>query len=137
MVKKILQFDDDTFLGKMYQVKFKQNNFEHIWKEHPETDKADKFVKYILEINPDLIIMDIIMPVMDGYKATKILMKDKRTKNIPIFMLTNLSQEEDIIKGKELGVTDYFVTANHIPSEFIAKIKEYFEDPINYKPKFG
>jgi CheY-like chemotaxis protein len=136
-MKKILQFDDDTFLGQMYQEKFKLEGFKHIWKEHPDTDKAEDLINYVLEINPNLIVMDIIMPVMDGYKATEILKKDDRTKNIPIFMLTNLSQDEDIEKAKELGAADYFITAHHVPSKFINCVKEYLEDSINYKPKFG
>jgi CheY-like chemotaxis protein len=136
-MKKILQFDDDEFLAKMYRKKLELEGFVAVWQEHPRVKKESDLIDFVLEIKPDLIIMDIIMPIMDGFKATEILKNDKRTKNIPIFMLTNLSQDDDIEKGKELGADDYFITSNHTPSEFISKIKEYLKDPKNYKPKFG
>ncbi len=136
-MKKILQFEDDEFLAKMYGVKLKQEGFEHIWQKHPATDKAEDLINYVLEVKPDLILMDIIMPVMNGFEATEILKKDDRTKHIPLFIISNMSQQEDLDKGRELGANEYLVNAHHIPSKIINYIKSCLEDPENYKPIFG
>ena len=72
---------------------------------------------------PDIILLDIIMPKMDGFAALKKLKKNAATKNIPVILLTNLGQEEDIQKGKELGAIDYFIKANHTPQEVVDKVK--------------
>lgn len=73
---------------------------------------------------PDIILLDIIMPKLDGFTVLKQLREQDATKEVPIILLTNLGQDEDIKKGKELGATDYFVKANHTPAEVVNKVKE-------------
>ena len=125
---KILQFDDDELMTKMYSLKFKKPEFEYVWAEHPPTNKSEDLINYVLDIKPDLIIMDIIMPIMDGFKATEILKNDDRTKNIPIVALTNMSGEEDIKTGMDLGMTDYWINVNNIPSKIVSMVNNLLKN---------
>lgn len=117
---KITHFEDDTFLGGMYATKFSMLGFEYHLHESPGKDP----IKIILKDKPDLIIMDIIMPNMDGFTATKLLKSDHRTKSIPILGLCNLGQAADIQKAREVGMSDYMVTANHMPQEVVDRVKQ-------------
>ena len=135
-MKRILHFDDEEMLTNMYEVIFKKAGFSYQAYSQPPHN-SEELINLVLAEKPDCIIMDIIMPVMDGFTATEILKSNEQTKKIPLFFLTNMCQREDIEKGRELGAVDYFINANHTPSELAEKIKEYLEDPINYKPKFG
>lgn len=117
---KILHFEDDTFLAGMYNTKFPMKGFEHVTYNSPSEDP----VLVVLKENPDLIIMDILMPVMDGYTATRLLKADKRTAHIPILGLCNMGQKADIQKALDLGMSDYLVTAAHMPDEVVQRVKE-------------
>lgn len=123
---KILHFEDDTFLRSMYQAKFEQLGFDCAGYDSPTLDP----VPLVLKEKPDLIIMDIIMPISDGFTATQQLKADKRTKVIPIFGLCNLAQKQDIERAKAVGMTEYWVTANHMPGEVVNKVYEILGLPI-------
>jgi len=77
---------------------------------------------------PDFILLDIIMPKMDGFVTLKRLKKNPKTKDIPVILLTNLGQEDDVNKGRSLGAVDYFIKANHTPSEIVQKVKDLLKD---------
>lgn len=119
-VVKVLHFEDDAFLTSMYEKKFSAEGFEYVSYENPSNDP----VGIVLKENPDLIIMDIIMPIMNGFEATEILKSDRRTKLFPILGLCNLGQKADVNKAIDIGMSDYFVSANHTPSEIIKKVRE-------------
>jgi CheY-like chemotaxis protein len=63
------------------------------------------------------------MPKMDGFSVLKTLKEDAVTKNIPVMLLTNLGQDEDVQRGKQLGAVGYLVKANITPSEVVASVK--------------
>jgi len=117
--KKILLIEDEKMLAEMYQTKFKSEGYKidlaFDGSEGLEAAKAEK---------PDIILLDIILPKLDGFLVLKELKKEASTKNIPVIMLSNLGQDEDIKKGKKMGATDYFVKANHTPAEIVDKVKE-------------
>ncbi len=73
---------------------------------------------------PDLILLDVLMPKMDGFEVLKRLKAEAATKPIPVIMLTNLGQKEDIEKGLEEGAIDYLIKAHFVPAEAVAKIKK-------------
>ncbi len=116
---KILLVEDDEMLHSMYTQKFEKEGYEVV----SAFNGADGVKKAQTE-KPDLILMDIIMPKMDGFVALKKVKSKAETKDIPVLMLTNLGQDEDVKKGKELGADDYFIKANHTPAEIVVKIKE-------------
>lgn len=126
---KILHFEDDGFLSEMYGDKFQKEGFSYVNYNSPSKNP----VEIVLKEKPDLIIMDIIMPVMDGFTAAEILKSRAETKRLPIFGLCNMSQKEDVAKAVSLGMIDYFIKQHFIPSEIVYKIKEYLKNPKKYK----
>jgi DNA-binding response OmpR family regulator len=115
----VLLVEDDEMLHSMYTQKFTKEGYDVL-----SGYTGAEGVQLAEEKNPDIILLDIIMPKMDGFAALKKLKKNKITADIPVILLTNLGQEEDIRKGKELGAVDYFIKANHTPQEVVDKVKE-------------
>ena len=116
---KILYFEDDEVLVQMFKTKLEQAGFLVAHYDHTTTDP----VSLVIREKPDLILMDVIMPGMDGFEATERLQRHHMTKHIPIFGFDNLSQPADIKKAHDVGMVDYWVKANHMPSEVVDKIK--------------
>lgn len=116
---KILIVEDERMLADMYGTKFTMEGFEIV----KAYDGADGLEKARAE-QPDFILLDIIMPKLDGFAVLKELRNDPKLKNTPVLMLTNLGQDDDIKKGKELGAEDYFVKSNHTPADVVMKVKE-------------
>lgn len=115
----ILLVEDDTMLHEMYTQKFTKEGYTVL-----SAYNGLEGIKMAEEHKPAIVLLDIIMPKMDGFVALKKLKKNDATKEIPVLLLTNLGQEEDIRKGKELGAADYFIKANHTPQEIVNKVKE-------------
>ncbi len=74
--------------------------------------------------SPDLILLDIILPRLDGFVFLKRLKSHKKFKHIPVIILSNLGQDSDIDKGKELGAEYYMVKSNHTISTIVEKVNE-------------
>ncbi len=117
--KKILLIEDEEMLANMYETKFQNEGFEIV----KALDGAEG-LKLSEEVNPDFILLDIIMPKMDGFSVLKELKENDKTKNIPVILLTNLGQEEDIKRGKEHGAISYLVKANTTPAEVVERVKK-------------
>lgn len=122
---KILIFDAEKMLRDMYVTKFSMEGFSAVGYESPTKNP----VKIVLKEKPDIISMDILMPEMDGFEATKQIKADRRTKDIPLFFLTNLGQQQDTIKGRGLGAVEYFVKAEYSPSDIVNYVKEIIGQP--------
>ncbi len=116
---KILIIEDDEFLSGMYITKFSKEGFSVFFSETGE-DGLNRAKKE----KPDLILLDILLPQMNGFEILKKLKEDTATAMIPVIILTNLSQESDIKRGYELGAVDYLVKVYNIPSDVVKKVKE-------------
>jgi len=116
---KVLVAEDDRFLSKAYGAKLKKEGFDVILAMNGE-----EAVEEAKNKKPDIILLDLVMPRKDGFEALSDLKKDASTKSIPVIILSNLGQEEDIIKGKELGAVDYLVKSNIAIREVVEKIRE-------------
>lgn len=115
---KVLLIEDDQFLAKMYTTKLNMEDIAvHLAPDGQEGINLAKAEK------PDIILLDIILPKMDGWQVLEALKADAKTKSIPVLLLTNLGQQEDIEKGLKLGATDYLIKAHFTPSEVLDKIK--------------
>lgn len=111
--------EDDTFVMDIYYTKLSQEGFEvTICSNGQEALKKLEEKKFV----PDLILLDIIMPHMDGLEFLKHIKKKEDFKNIPVILLTNLSQKEDIEEGLKLGASDYLIKSHFTPSEVLEKI---------------
>lgn len=116
--KKILLIEDDKMLADMYVTKFEKEGL-HVGRAH---DGAEG-LEIIKQEKPDLVLLDIIMPKLDGFAVLKAIKADPELKKIHVLLLTNLGQSEDVTKGNELGADDYFIKANHTPAEIVEKVK--------------
>lgn len=116
---KILIVEDERTLLEMYKIKFENENFEVFLADNGETG-----IEIAKNDKPDLIMLDIMMPKMDGFAALKELKDDAKTKKIPVIMLTNLGQEEDLEKGKKFGAADYIIKANSTPAQVVDKVRK-------------
>jgi len=116
--KKILVVDDEIQLIELVQTRLEANGYEVITandgEEGLEKAKSEK---------PDLIILDVMMPKMDGYKVCSLLKNDEQYKNIPIILFTGKAQEDFEDVGKKAGA-DAFITKPFDPPELLAKIEE-------------
>lgn len=117
--KNILLVEDDEFLAELYATKLDLEAYEVTL-----ASDGEKGLKMIKENPPDLILLDIILPKMDGFEVLKAIKADKKLKNIPVILLTNLSQKDEVKKGLELGANDYLIKAHFMPSEVVKKIKQ-------------
>lgn len=118
--KKIFVVEDDSFVMDIYRTKLIQEGFE--------VDTADngmEALKKLEEIKPDLILLDIIMPYVDGLEVLKKVREMEKTKETPVILLTNLSQKEEINQGLALGANDYLIKSHFTPSEVLEKINKY------------
>lgn len=120
--KKIFIVEDDSFVMDIYQTKLSQSGFDVILATNGL--EAIKKIEKETEL-PDLILLDIIMPYMDGLEVLGKLKNNNRFKNIPVVLLTNLSQKEEIQEGMKLGASDYLIKSHFTPSEVLEKIKKY------------
>ena len=116
---RLLLVEDDTFLAGMYVTKLTMESFQVDLASDGKTglDKARK-------LKPDLILLDVLLPKMNGFDVLKALKEDAATKDIPVVLLTNLGQKSDVMKGLDLGAVDYLIKAHFMPSEVVSKIKD-------------
>jgi len=116
---KILIIEDDAVLQKVLG--------EYLTGEKFDVKSAldgEIGVQMALSENPNLILLDIILPKKNGYEVLKELRANEQTKNVPIILLTNLDGIADVEKALELGATTYLVKADYKLEEVAAKIKE-------------
>jgi DNA-binding response OmpR family regulator len=118
----ILLVEDDPFLSDIYLTKLESAGFD----VDVAYDGEAVFQK-IEEKIPVLVLLDIVLPKMDGFEVLKKIKSDSRFNKIPVILLTNLGQKEDIDKGMSLGAQDYLIKANFIPSEIVQKIKNFLK----------
>ena len=116
---KILLVEDDAFLAGMYVTKLELEGFTVAL-----ASDGEKGLKTALVELPDIILLDIILPKMSGFDVLKNLKADIKTKPIPVILLTNLGQRDDVQKGLDLGAVDYLIKAHFMPSEVVEKIKK-------------
>ncbi|MDD3646954.1 MAG: response regulator [Candidatus Dojkabacteria bacterium] len=121
-VRKILIAEDETFLRSIIKSKLAKSGYEVI-----EVEDGEAALRSIQNDKPDLVLLDLMMPKMNGYDVLKKIKEDPELANIPVIVLSNLGQDSDIEKGKELGAVDYIVKSNVSINEVLKKV----EDTIN------
>ena len=115
----VLLVEDDTFLSNIYQKKFAMEGFKVTTADNGEAGFLAAQKK-----TPDIILLDILLPKMDGFTVLEKLKKDPTTKDIPVILLTNLGQKDDVEKGLNLGAVDYLIKAHFKPGETVEKVRK-------------
>lgn len=118
MPKKILIVEDDKFLRELIAKKLTKENYDTV-----EAVDGEEGVKKVKEEKPDLILLDLILPGIDGFEVLSRIKEDPALAQIPVIILSNLGQREDIDRGLGLGANDYLIKAHFTPGEIIEKIR--------------
>lgn len=121
--QNLLIIEDDTFLLQMYSTKLEKDGFVVL----AATD-GEKGLKMAKKSAPDLILLDLLLPKVDGFQVLEELKKDKATAKIPVLILSNLGQSSDIQRCLALGARDFLIKAHYVPSEVVNKIKEILDN---------
>lgn len=118
MAKKILVVEDDKFLRELITQKLMKEDYETL-----EAVDGEEGIKKIKEEKPDLVLLDLILPGIDGFEVLSKKREDASLNQIPVIILSNLGQKEDVERGLKLGAVDYLIKAHFTPGEIIEKVK--------------
>jgi DNA-binding response OmpR family regulator len=119
MAKKILIIEDDKFLRQLITQKLLKEGYDVL-----EAIDGEEGLKKVKEEKPDLVLLDLILPGIDGFEALSQMKKEDSLARIPIIILSNLGQKEDVERGLNLGAVDYLIKAHFTPGEIIEKVKK-------------
>ena len=117
---KVMVVEDDPMIMDMYVHKFQQEGFVVVGH-----DRGDGVVELAEKEQPRILLLDIMLPGLDGFSVLQSLKENAKTKAIGVIMLTNLGQEEDKAKGQQLGALGYIVKASKTPGEVVKQVREY------------
>ncbi|KKU81650.1 MAG: Response regulator receiver protein [Parcubacteria group bacterium GW2011_GWA1_47_8] len=117
-VKKILIVDDDKFLLDMYTIKLKEKGFDVT----PTRESTDVLNRLRGGETPDVMLLDIVMPAMDGFELLAAIKKENLAPHAKIIILSNLGLPSDIERGRELGANGYVVKASSTPSMVVERV---------------
>jgi len=118
MARTILIIEDDKFLRELVIRKLIKEGYET-----SEAVDGEEGIKKIKEEKPDLILLDLILPGIDGFEVLSKMREDPALAQIPVIILSNLGQKDDVEKGLKMGAVDYLIKAHFTPGEIIEKIK--------------
>ncbi len=122
MARKILVVDDETELLKAISILLKTSGYEVI-----TAQDGQEGLEKAKSLSPDLIVLDVLMPKMDGYEVCRMLKFDEKYKSIPIIMLTAKVQDIDKAMGKKVGADDY-ITKPFETQDLVDKIKKHLAE---------
>src|SRR4030042_1224805 len=120
MDKKILVIEDDKFLRELICQKLIKEGYQVV-----EAIDGEEGVKKIKEEKPNLVLLDLILPGIDGFEVLTKAKEDPSLAEIPVIILSNLGQKEDVERGMKLGAVDYLIKAHFTPGEIIDKVKKF------------
>ncbi len=115
---KVLIVEDEEALRKVLQEKLQRSGFETF----AAKDGAEGW-DMAKEKNPDIILLDLVLPKRTGFEVLGMLKQDPELKNIPVFVLSNLAEDENLKKALQMGAEDYFVKAQHPINEVVEKVQ--------------
>ena len=116
----VLLVEDDPFLVDIYTTKLREHNYT-VEVSLDGQDAVDKIIKTV----PDLILLDIVLPKMDGIEVLKTIKANPKTTNAKVIVLSNLSQTYEVSKALEMGAVSYLIKSHYSPSEVMEEIKKY------------
>ncbi|MEA3273034.1 MAG: response regulator [Patescibacteria group bacterium] len=118
--KKILIAEDDEMLVEIYKKKFGNGEYDLT-----VTTDGKETIDKIRKIKPDVVLLDLVMPELDGFEVIKLIKQDPETKNIKIIVTSNLGQESEKAKAIKLGANEFLIKADYDLNELADKVKDY------------
>ena len=124
-MKKILIVEDELAMSEILYDEFSRNGFEG----SVARDGEEAMIKMRL-VKPDFVLLDLLLPKMDGFEVLKLMKADENLQGIPLIVLSNLGQDDDIKEALKLGAMDYFVKTQHQIKEIIQKVQHFFSESV-------
>jgi DNA-binding response OmpR family regulator len=118
-MKNILLVEDDSFLIDIYTTKMKESGFSV-----EVASEGDEAVRRAKEEKFDLVLLDIVLPKVDGWDILRQIKAETKLKDLKVIIISNLSQKEEVEKGMNLGAEKYLIKAHYTPSEVVKEIKD-------------
>ncbi len=118
-MKKVLIIEDDSFLQGL-----EANKLENVGYSIITASTGEEAMEKINEPKIDLILLDLILPNFDGFEVLKKIRETEATKNVPVIVFSNLSEEKDQDKAKKMGASDFMVKSNFTLDELVERIKK-------------
>ena len=118
-MEKILLVEDDPFLIDIYTTKLKGAGFTV-----KVVEEGEAVLPALKESMPDVLVLDIVLPQIDGWEILRMIQKEKTLKKLKIVVLSNLGQKSEVEKGLKLGAMKYLIKAHYTPSEVVEEIKK-------------
>lgn len=119
---KILLIEDDPFIQDIYETALEQAGFEV-----EIAGKGQQALKKLKDDLPDLVLLDIVLPGKNGWEILEEIKNSSEISEVKVYVLSNLNQEDEVDKGKNLGADRYLVKAHYTPSQVVEEIKKEFE----------
>jgi two-component system alkaline phosphatase synthesis response regulator PhoP len=120
--KTILIVDDEEEIREIYKTKLSRDGYRVI-----AADSGTKGAEMALEKRPDLILLDIVLPMKEGFSVLEDLKKNPKTKKIPVIIFSNLNQDYEEKMAKELGAEAYLVKTNVTPEEVVGAVENILD----------
>ena len=117
---KILFIEDDPLIVKIYTTRLTADGYQVF-----SAENGEEGLKVAEKEIPDIIILDVMMPKIDGFGVLEKLRAHEQLKSKPVLVYSNLGQDEEIERAKKMGATEFIVKANLSPTEMVEKIKQY------------
>lgn len=121
MPKKILAVDDEKHIVRLVQVNLERAGYQVV-----TANDGKEALQKVADENPDLVVLDVMMPYMDGFEVLQNLRRNPSTRDIPVIMLTAKAQDADVFKGWQSGV-DCYLTKPFNPMELLSFVKRIFD----------
>ncbi len=119
MGKKVFVCEDEAAIAKLIKLRLNADGIKDV----TIFNNGEKLIEYFKTEMPDLLLLDVMIPGLDGMSILKIIKSDESTKNIKVIMLTALSKESDIVKCLDIGADDY-ITKPFSPAELSSRVKK-------------
>ncbi len=120
--KVIFVIEDDAFLVRLYQLEIAKRGAE-VW---VATD-GDQAASFLSKDPPDVILLDLMLPGRNGFEVLSAMKSNEKWKNVPVLIVSNLGQGEDIKRAEEFGVKDYTVKASMSLNGVVEKVIKYLD----------
>ncbi len=118
--KRVLVVEDDVFQAKAYEIKFSSDGLEVIL----ATD-GEQAISHLEEDPADVVVLDLLLPGMSGFDVLQAIRKSSKWGKVPVVILSNLGQQQDISKGKALGANDYIIKTEGTLDSIIKRVEGY------------
>jgi len=118
-MKKVLLAEDDPFIVDIYTTKLKQAGLEVV-----VVSEGDEVLEKARKEKPDLLLLDIVLPTMNGWEILRAIRQSDDLKDLPVVILSNLYQKDEVEKGFKFGVLKYLIKAHFTPSEVVEEVKK-------------